>query len=313
MENFLFAFNTVLPFLLYIAFGYGVRMSGLADEDFMKRLNKVIFQAFFPILMFNNLYSIPERMTLNLRLVAAAIISVLLLQAVLLAVVPRLVKENERRGVIIQAIYRSNFVLFGIPLATSVFGEEGTLLATMMVAIVIPVYNITAVVILELFRGGKVPVSVLIKNILKNPMIRGALMGFIFHMLGIKFPVSVEGPIKQFANLTTPLALFVLGGTLHFNAFGGNLKYVVPSMTVKMVILPAVILAVATLLGFSGVERFVYFEMYATPVATASYAMAQNMGGDGELAGQFVVLSTVASVVTIFLWVYFLNSIGWLV
>ena len=57
MENFLFALNTVLPFLLYIAFGYGVRMSGLADEDFMKRLNKVIFQAFFPILMFNNLYS----------------------------------------------------------------------------------------------------------------------------------------------------------------------------------------------------------------------------------------------------------------
>jgi len=302
MENFLFALNTVLPFLLYIAFGYGVRMSGLADEDFMKRLNKVIFQAFFPILMFNNLYSIPEGMTLNLRLVAVAIISVLLLQAVLLAVVPRLVKENERRGVIIQAIYRSNFVLFGIPLATSVFGEEGTLLATMMVA----------VVILELFRGGKVPVSVLIKNILKNPMIRGALLGFIFHMLGIKLPVSVEGPIKQFANLTTPLALFVLGGTLHFNAIGGNLKYVVPSMTVKMVILPAVILAVATLLGFSGVERFVYFEMYATPVATASYAMAQNMGGDGELAGQFVVLSTVASVVTIFLWVYFLNSIGWL-
>ena len=299
MENFLFALNTVLPFLLYIAFGYGVRMSGLADEDFMKRLNKVIFQAFFPILMFNNLYSIPEGMTLNLRLVAVAIISVLLLQAVLLAVVPRLVKENERRGVIIQAIYRSNFVLFGIPLATSVFGEEGTLLATMMVAIVIPVYNITAV-------------SVLIKNILKNPMIRGALLGFIFHILGIKLPVSVEGPIKQFANLTTPLALFVLGGTLHFNAIGGNLKYVVPSMTFKMVILPAVILAVATLLGFSGVERFVYFEMYATPVATASYAMAQNMGGDGELAGQFVVLSTVASVVTIFLWVYFLNSIGWL-
>lgn len=86
----------------------------------------------------------------------------------------------------------------------------------MMVAIVIPVYNITAVVILELFRGGKVPVFVLIKNILKNPMIRGALMGFIFHMLGIKLPLSVEGPIKQFANLTTPLALFVLGGTAAF-------------------------------------------------------------------------------------------------
>lgn len=133
-------------------------MSGLVDEDFMKRLNKVIFQAFFPILMFNNLYSIPEGMTLNLRLVAVAIISVLLLQAVLLAVVPRLVKENERRGVIIQAIYRSNFVLFGIPLqpACSVRKEHA---GDDDGAIVIPVYNITAVVILELFRGGKVRFS----------------------------------------------------------------------------------------------------------------------------------------------------------
>ena len=52
------------------------------------------------------------------------------------------------------------------------------------------------------------------------------------------------------------------------------------------------------------------FEMYATPVATASYSMAQNMGGDGELAGQFVVLSTAASVVTIFLWVYLFTNIG---
>ena len=48
MENFLFALNTVLPFLLYIAFGYGVRMSGLADEDFMKRLNKVILTTCIP-------------------------------------------------------------------------------------------------------------------------------------------------------------------------------------------------------------------------------------------------------------------------
>ena len=47
-------------------------------------------------------------------------------------------------------------------------------------------------------------------------MIRGALLGFIFHILGIKLPVSVEGPIKQFANLTTPLALFVLSAKVVF-------------------------------------------------------------------------------------------------
>ena len=312
MDNFLFALNTVLPFLIYIAFGYFVRIIGLADEKFMNNLNKIIFRAFFPILMFNNLYSVPEGMTLNPKLVITAIISVLVLEAFLLAVVPRLVKENSRRGVIIQAIYRSNFVLFGITLASSIFGDEGSVLAAMMIAIVIPVYNITAVIILETFNGGKVPASELIVNILKNPMIRGAVVGFIFHILKIQLPPSVAEPIKQFANLTTPLALFVLGGTLHFDAIGKNLKYVVPAMTFKMMILPVISLAVANLVGLTSVERFVYFVMFATPVATASYAMAQNMGGDGELAGQFVVLSTVASVVTIFLWIFALNTIGWL-
>ncbi len=312
MENFLFAFNTVLPFLIYIAFGYCVRIFGLADEKFMNNLNKVIFQAFFPILMFNNLYSVPAGMTLNIKLVITAIVSVLVLEAFLMVVVPRIIKENSKRGVIIQAIYRSNFVLFGITLASSIFGEEGSVLAAMMIAIVIPVYNITAVIILETFRGGKIPMSELVGNIIKNPMIRGALVGFIFHILGIKLPSSISEPIKQFANLTTPLALFVLGGTLHFDAVKANLKYVVPSMTFKMVFLPIISLAVANLVGLTSVERFVYFVMFATPVATASYAMAQNMGGDGELAGQFVVLSTTASVVTIFLWIFVLNSIGWL-
>ena len=143
---------------------------------FMKRLNKVIFQAFFPILMFNNLYSIPEGMTLNLRLVAVAIISVLFLQAVLLAVVPRLVKENERRGVIIRRFTAaiSSCSAFRWQPACSVrrntAGDDdggdrdsGLQHNGGRDSGIVP--------------GRQGPVSVLIKNILKNPMIRGALTG----------------------------------------------------------------------------------------------------------------------------------------
>ena len=303
-----------MPFLIYISFGYGVVKSGLADEAFMNKLNKVVFRAFFPLLMFNNMYQLKRDFSLNLTLVATAVLSVLFLQALLLLVVPRLVKENPRRGVIIQAIYRSNFVLFGIPLAANLFGDDGSALASMMVAIVIPVYNVTAVIILEMFRGdgGKTNPLVLVRNVCTNPLILGAAVGLVFFALRIKLPSSVEGPVSQFAGMTTPLALFVLGGTLHFSAIRGNLKYIVPSMTLKLALLPLLITALATVLGFSNVERFVIFEMYATPVATASYSMAQNMGGDGELAGQFVVLSTAASVVTIFLWVYLFTSIGFI-
>lgn len=310
MESFLVAVNAVMPFLIYISFGYGVRVSGLVDEAFMNKLNKLIFRAFFPILMFNNLYKVEPGFTLDGRLVAVGVGSVLLLELILVFLVPKFVKGNPQRGVVIQAVYRSNFVLFAIPLTTSLFGETGSVLASMMVAIVIPVYNVTAVIILELFHGGRSDIRVLVKNVCTNPLILGALVGFIFFMLQIKLPACVDETVAQFANLTTPLALFVLGGTLHFSAVKGNLKYLVPSLTVKMVFLPAVITAFATAMGFGNLERFVLFTMYATPVATASYSMAQNMGGDGELAGQFVVISTAVSIVTIFLWVLFFKTMG---
>lgn len=310
MESFLVAVNAVMPFLIYISFGYGVRVSGLVDEAFMNKLNKLIFRAFFPILMFNNLYKVEPGFTLDGRLVAVGVGSVLLLELILVFLVPKFVKGNPQRGVVIQAVYRSNFVLFAIPLTTSLFGETGSVLASMMVAIVIPVYNVTAVIILELFHGVRSDIRVLVKNVCTNPLILGALVGFIFFMLQIKLPACVDETVAQFANLTTPLALFVLGGTLHFSAVKGNLKYLVPSLTVKMVFLPAVITAFATAMGFGNLERFVLFTMYATPVATASYSMAQNMGGDGELAGQFVVISTAVSIVTIFLWVLFFKTMG---
>lgn len=310
MESFLVAVNAVMPFLIYISFGYGVRMSGLVDEAFMNQLNKLIFRAFFPILMFSNLYKVEPGFTLDGRFVAVGVASVLILEVLLVLIVPRFVKGNPQRGVVIQGIYRSNFVLFAIPLTTSLFGDAGSVLASMMVAIVIPIYNVTAVIILEMFHGGKTDVRSLVKNVCTNPLILGAAAGFVFFMLQIKLPGCVEETVAQFADLTTPLALFVLGGTLHFSAVRGNLKYLVPSLTVKMVFLPIVITAIATAMGFGNLERFVLFTMYATPVATASYSMAQNMGGDGELAGQFVVISTAVSIFTIFLWVLFFKSMG---
>lgn len=117
-------------------------------------------------------------------------------------------------------------------------------------------------------------------------------------------------PIAAFSNMTSPLALFILGGTMHFSAISGNLKYLVPSLSIKLVVLPAIMIAIAYMIGLRDLELFFMITIYATPVAAASYPMAQNMGGDGELAGQFVVISTVVSVVTLFLWIFVLKQTG---
>jgi predicted permease len=56
----------------------------------------------------------------------------------------------------------------------------------------------------------------------------------------------------------------------------------------------------------------VFVSLFATPTAVVSYIMADNMGNDGELSAQIVVLTTVASCLTIFLIVYFLRTLGYL-
>ena len=78
----------------------------------------------------------------------------------------------------------------------------------------------------------------------------------------------------------------------------------------RLVLLPLVMVPLGWLIGLRSVELFLVLIIFGTPVATASYPMAHNMGGDGPLAGQLVFVSTVASLGTIFLFIYTMSRLG---
>ena len=84
-------------------------------------------------------------------------------------------------------------------------------------------------------------------------------------------------------------------------------------LIIRLVLLPAVMVALAYLIGLRGVELFLILVIFGTPVATSSFPMAQNMGGDGQLAGQLVFVSTVASLATLFVFIYSMSRMGLLV
>ena len=311
MESFLVAVNAVIPFFCYLALGYTMKIKGVITEEFLQKLNQMVFKVFYPFMTFYNIYKADAESLPRPQLMLFAGISILVVEAVLIVIVPKIIKENPKRGVIIQAIFRSNFVLFGIPLTIAVFGDSASSVAAMMVTVVITIYNTTSVFILEMFNSeGKTDPKKTLKAVASNPLLRGAVLGLIFFLLGIKLPESLVTPIAAFSNMTSPLAIFILGGTLQFRAIGKNLKYLIPALACKLFVLPAIIIAIAYAMGLRGLELFLLIAIYATPVAAASYPMAQNMGGDGELAGQFVVISTAVSMFTLFLWIFFMNSVG---
>lgn len=311
MESLLVALNAVIPFLCYISFGYIVRMKKIVSESFLQQLNQMVFRLFYPCMTFYNIYKADSESLPRPVLLIFVGASILILEAILILVVPRFVLENPKRGVVIQGIFRSNFVLFGLPLTISVFGDSAASVAAMVVTVVVTIYNTTSVVILEMFNtNGKINVKNIAFNVIKNPLLQGAVIGLVFFLLGIHVPESIVTPIAAFSDATSPLALFVLGGTLHFNEISHNLKYLVPTLSFKLLILPAVMMAIGYAFGLRELELFLLVAVYGTPVAAASYPMAQNMGGDGELAGQLVVISTVVSVVTLFFWIFLLRFVG---
>ncbi len=310
MENFIIATNAVVPFMVYIAIGMSAKKLGLVKETFLRELNGVIFKVFFPFIMFNNLYKADFSTLRNADYVLFAVIATLIVIVISFILVPVFEKDNSRKGVIIQAIFRSNSVLFAIPLAGSVLGEDASIKSSIIVAFLVPMYNIVSVMILEYYRGGKVKPTVIVKNILKNPLIMGAIAGAIFNLLPVTMPESLAHPITQLSNLATPMALFVLGGTLKFSDLRKNAVPVAVGVFIKLIIVPAIVAYAMAVLKYEPSELFAVFCMFATPVAAASFPMGQSMGADADLAGEYVVVGTLLSIVTIFVWILVLKNFG---
>lgn len=311
MDSFLIAITTVTPFFIYMAYGFIMRRAGVTDEAFLNKLNQVVFRCFYPFLSFYNIYNIDPDLDFRFSFVFFCTGLVLVLIALLLVTVPRLIPDRKQAGSYIQAVYRSNCVLYALPLAQSVYGQRGASLSAMMIALVVPVYNVAAVLILEYFGGReKTSLKILFKNVITNPIIVGAIAGIFCYALGIHFPQALDKPFNAFNQLTTPVAMFVLGGNLHFSQTGRYKKLLASGLTLRLVIIPALALLAALAAGFAPAERFAIFSCFATPSAAASYAMASGMGCDGELAGQFVVFGTALSIFTLFLWIFFMGQAG---
>ena len=313
-ESFMIAFSSVAPFLILLGIGFAAVRMKWTDRAFMNRLNVLNFKLFFPFLMFNNVYSAkPENMP-SVKLMLTGFLSVSLLVVLLVITVPKIVKENPRRGVIIQGIFRGNFIIYGIPLTAYVFGEEKSSVCGMMIMIIITLFNVAAVVVLEMFRdGGKISVKKLLPEIVKNPLLQGCIAGLLFYVLQIRLPSFIASPVSSLAGLATTLALVVLGANLRFEELKKNRRTVSVVLLIRLILLPLIMVTFSYFIGLRGVELFLILMIFGTPVATSSYPMAQNMGGDGPLAGQLVFVSTAASLVTIFAFIFALSRLGLLV
>ena len=203
----------------------------------------------------------------------------------------------------------------GVPIVANIFGDQNIAVTTMMIAVIVPIYNILGVFSLEVFRDDsnssiwkKIPHMLL--DVLKNPMILGAIFGAIFLLLEIHLPEPILRPIRQLSSATTPVALIILGASFKLGSTASHRIELIVCLIGRLIVIPAVVLGLANILGFTGVEFVTLLAIFATPCAIASFVMAQQMGGDAELAGSCVVFTSAVSCLTLFGWILFFKTAG---
>lgn len=111
MENFLISLNAILPMFLVMAVGYLARRLSLLKREDVFGVNKIAFRVFLPCLLFYNVYCSDLASAVRPRLILYAVCGVLLVFACAVAFVLLTEKTPERRGVMIQGIFRSNYVI----------------------------------------------------------------------------------------------------------------------------------------------------------------------------------------------------------
>ncbi len=310
MEYLYIAFSVVFPLFLMMAIGYTLKRLKIMSEDFSGKLSDLCFKFFLPLTLFLTVYesdfSTSGAVNLTLFGVSAILISFLIVGLI----IPLFEKENKNKGVMVQGICRSNFVLFGLTIASYIYPNGNFAAISILVVFAVPIFNLLSVVVLEIYTSKKVNVKVLLTKIIKNPMIVAALIGVFLVVLKLEIPEFLKVPLDDISAVTTPLALIALGGSFKFLNLSKYKTRLIISVIGKLVIIPGVFLTLAILLGFREIELVALLALLGSPTAVASFPMAKSLNGNHELAGQIVAVDSVFSVFTVFIWVSILMSMN---
>ncbi len=305
MDSLIYSLNVVSPIFLLVIVGYALRHWKIMSGEFAEEGAKITFKLALPLSLFRSIYNTDIGQTFRPKLVITTVAGIIGMFLILCLTVPRLVKSRPQAATVVQGIFRSNFLILGVPMARNMFGEEGLGPTTLLLAFAIPTFNVLAIIAFTVMTGeqtGEVlgaRIRKTILEVLKNPLFCGALLGILFSLFHIRLPSILDKATADIAAMATPLALLTMGAQFNVQRFKSDIKISAAAAFCRLVLFPFLIIGTGILLGFRGPELGAMFVLFSAPTAVSSYVMSKNMGGDGDLASQIILVSTFFSMVTI--------------
>jgi len=312
IDNLLFTVDIVAPVFLIIALGFFLRKLKIINEAFVTVTSKFVFNVCLPALIFMELYDIDFSAVIDVGQIFYVYAGTLIMFFLIWGISIPFIKEGRNLSVFVQGAYRSNYAIVGLAIISNLFGRAGLGKASLLLAFILPLYNILAVIILTvpMRKERNLNLKGTIKEIITNPLILAVVAALPFSYFKINLPSVIVSSGELLSDVALPLALIGIGGSMNLTNLKKASGPAFISSAIKIILIPLVLTLGAYEVGFRNTDLGILFVLFSCPTAVVSFIMAEAMGCNSKLAGNIVVISTIGSIITISSAIILLRSIG---
>lgn len=306
-------FIIVLPVFLVIGLGFCLKRGGLVEGNFLFNLNRLIYYIALPALLFYKIATADFNQSFNGTLLGCLVLNTVAIFGLSYIFASFRSYSPAVQGAFCQGSFRGNLAYIGLAIVNNAYGKEGFAIAGVLLGFLVPLLNFLSVVALIFSNhrdDSQLGRSSWFRQVIHNPLIIASFCGISWSFLELPFPEIVDRALSIVTGMSLPLALISIGASFSFKKLRGDLMTAFFSTGFKIVLSPIVAGCLLFSFGIRGQELAIGVLLAGTPTATAAYIMAEQLGGDAELSGTIIMLSTICSLVTYTLALYVLGYIG---
>lgn len=303
--------QSIILFLL-IMIGFIARKRKIVTDDRIKVFTDFVMRVTLPLFI---IVSMDNEFSKDKIVFSAIIIFIsvftYLFKVFLAKLFVRYTKPLDiQKGVYSFLIIFSNAGFMGYPISYAVYGDDGIFYAAMLNIS----YNwLVWTLGVKLLSKDKMTRKGSLKKLVLNPGIFSVMIGLILFLTPLTLPKLLSEPMSMVGEMTTPMAMIVVGGILGGTKIGNafkNRRLIAASIT-RLLITPLFILFVLIPLNLPKIVIGITVIVDAMPCAANTAIFARKYDADYSLASQGVFLSTLMNIVTTPLILYiFIKYVG---
>lgn len=290
------ALPPILSIFTLVLIGVLCRRFSLIDEPGQNQLSRLVFNLVLPCMLFTaaagtDFSSVGQQA--GLCFLAGLLVPVPAYAIGQVAAWIGRVTPTQRQVIRVGAAL-ANTAFFGIPVCAALWGERGALLASFYdLGITIPMFLLGPI-------GYAVrPDLHTLRGAFFNPIIIGMAGGIACNLIGLALPSTIAEPITLVGQMTTPLALILVGALLRFSSSPGSTRPLALLAGARMLLVPLAVLGLALLIGLEKPVLQVVVLQAAMPTSVLGTLMAYQYKSDSALAVQGNLLTVAASLFTL--------------